>query len=179
MEKLDKEELQDDNEPDSIIKKLITGVIGIGLAILVVSYLFVAFPIGPIIEGYFEADVVKDKVLEGDGITIEFKGKTWEKLQGFYKDELALEFAACLQGGREGNRYFINALYQPKMYAQAYNHVRFEPCSEETIVLLHSHPFKRCIASEQDIRTLADSKQVNSDIIMAVMCEGDRISIYR
>jgi len=83
-----------------------------------------------------------------------------------------------MDGIKENDVYYITSLEQPTMYEQAFNHVSFAPCSEESLILLHTHPYKKCIASETDINTLREMQQRNADVLMVVMCEPDRFSVY-
>ncbi len=169
------EELPPENPPKW--KKPLIFVMGLFMVGLMISFIFVTFPVGDILAGYSESSSIKNNILEGDGVRLVFEGDTYKQLLQWYNDELSLEIVVCLKGSKEGSNYLINELYKPTTYAQAYNHVRFAPC-EESVVLLHTHPHKRCIASETDINTLKDSQKINPDLLMAVMCEGDRISIY-
>jgi len=56
--------------------------------------------------------------------------------------------------------------------------VALVPCSAETKIMLHSHPYKSCVASDTDINTLAKTKKSNPDFLMVIMCEPARFSVY-
>ena len=66
----------------------------------------------------------------------------------------------------------------PKAFGQSVSHVSAELCNSNTIVALHSHPYKRCIFSEQDIKSYEAARQINPDAIIGLMCEADRFGFY-
>ena len=72
----------------------------------------------------------------------------------------------------------IISFYQPDVYEESVSHVSFEPCSPDTTIMLHTHPYKRCIASDTDMNTLSETKKNNPEVIMVVMCEAKRFSVY-
>ena len=65
------------------------------------------------------------------------------------------------------------------MFEQTFNHVQFEKCSKESFAILHTHPYKSCIASDTDIKTLKSSQKENPAMLMIVMCDPQRVSVYR
>ena len=90
---------------------------------------------------------------------------------------LEVETSMCLKGTK-GHNYFISEIYEPDIIEQSYNHVSFRPCSEDTIIVLHTHPYKRCIASKQDLKMLGDLRERNEDALIMIMCEPTRFAIY-
>ena len=174
----DIKELEQEEHEESKLKKIFLYIGGILLALLVVSYIFVSWPMSSIISGQLESDSVKENILKTDDLTIIFEENTYDLLKEWYFDEQSVEFSACLLGEKKGKEYHITSLYQPNIFYQAFNEVRFEPCKKETLILLHTHPYKSCIASEQDMKMLNKSKEENPEVIMVVMCEPDRISVY-
>ncbi len=168
------EEIQ---EKSPIIKFLILFG-GILMIILMVSYIFVSYPVGEIIIGQIESDPLDENKIDLEDFTIFFTKEVQEELQETYLSEQKVEFSVCLLGDKVNENYVITSLYQPKMFAQTFNHVRFEPCSVETKIMLHSHPYKSCVASETDINTLAKTKESNPNVLMVVMCEPARFSVY-
>ena len=106
-----------------------------------------------------------------------FDERTEEVLKSYYFSEQETEISLCLEGYKAED-YRITSLYQPKIYQAAYNQVSFEPCSAETMIILHTHPYKRCIASGQDLEMLEKSKLSNPEVLMVVMCGPDRFSVY-
>ncbi|MBU0460061.1 MAG: hypothetical protein KJ771_04600, partial [Nanoarchaeota archaeon] len=122
-------------------------------------------------------NLLQGNVISLDDFKIIFEDGTEEVLKSYYFNEQEVEISLCLEGYQEGD-YYITSLYEPKTYASAYNQVSFQPCSLKTMVILHTHPFKRCVASEADLEMLSSSKEVNSDVLMVVMCEAERFSVY-
>ena len=146
---------------------------------------FVTFPIGDIIQGKVESNLLQGNVINLDDLKVVFLDGTEDILEAYYLNEQEVEISLCLEGYREDDRhttsfgdYFITSLYEPQVFSSAYNHVSFEPCSAETVVILHTHPYKRCVASDTDLNTLAGSKELNEDVLMVVMCEANRFSVY-
>jgi hypothetical protein len=162
---------------DSKWKKILVGLTGIFLLFLILSYFLVSYPIYPILASIFESKVAENKKIELDKFSIIFTKNTYNELQEHYNKDLSVEMVVCLKGEIKGD-YIINELYQPEILEQTYNHVSFKSCSQDTIILLHSQPFRHCIASKQDMITLNIIKERNEDSIMVIMCESDRFSVY-
>ncbi len=174
IEKPDLEELPEESK----FKRFIIFIAGIALIVLMVSYIFVSYPLSSIIEGKIESTPLEENVILLDTFSIIFDEQTRKELQSIYFAEQKVEFSVCLSGEKEGDDYYITSLYQPLMYEQGFSHVFFEPCSEETMIILHSHPYKSCIASQTDLNTLEKSKEENPEVLMVVMCEPARFSVY-
>ncbi len=151
---------------------------GIFLVLLMVSFTFVTFPIADIIVSTLQSNPLEDNIIDLNNFEVIFDQDTLAELQTIYFNEQKVEFSVCLSGEKRGPDYYINSLYQPKMFEQTFNHVNFAPCNQETLLLLHSHPYKRCTASETDLNTLRKTQESNPDILMVVMCEPSRFSIY-
>lgn len=163
---------------------------GILTLLLLASFIFLSSPIDHIIASKLESQSPLANTLIIDDITIQFEQPTQQQLQSIYNKEQQVEFSVCLRGTVEKKSeeqqnqeqqqtlYRITSLYTPKMYQQTFNHVIFEPCSKDTLIMLHSHPYKSCLASAKDINTLQQTQQSNPDILMIVMCEPNRYSVY-
>ena len=81
--------------------------------------------------------------------------------------------------GYEKNRiYHIESLYQPVILSKSFSQVVFQPCSNDTLIMLHTHPYKECLASDTDLQTLNETKESDPKVLMIVMCESSRFSIY-
>lgn len=166
-------------------KKFSLIFLGIFLVLLMVSYIFVSYPLSGIIRGQLESTPLDDGIIEvvDENLQIIFNQQTLDELTEIYLNEQEVEFSVCLSGQmiNESNLdvYYLDSLYVPEMYEQTFNHVRFKSCPVETLVMLHSHPYKSCLASETDINTLESSKSGNRDLLMIVMCEPGRFSVYR
>ena len=164
-------------DKDSVWKKITIAIIAIALVLLTTSYILLSYPIFPILESIYESNLAENKTILLEDFSIVFLEDTYEELQDYYNEDLSVEMAICLKGDI-GSDYHVNEIYQPDIIEQTFNHVKFKPCSEETIILLHSHPFRRCIASEQDLITLDSIKDRNPSSLMVIMCEPDRFSVY-
>jgi proteasome lid subunit RPN8/RPN11 len=173
-----KEDILDElEEKESIFKKILVVLVAIFLLFLVLSYILASYPLFPIIASLSESKIAENETIKLEDFSIIFTEGTYEELQEIYHLDQSVEMAACLKG--EYNQdYIIDEVYQPEIFEQTFNHVSFKACSQDTLILLHSHPFRRCIASSQDLQTLENIKQRNPDSIMVIMCEPDRFSIY-
>jgi hypothetical protein len=162
---------------ESIWKKIILVSTSIILILLVVSYILASYPLFTIISSLSESKSAKNEIIVMNDFSVLFTENTYEELQEYYNKDLSVEMAVCLKGIKVEN-YTIDEIYQPRIIDQTFSHVLFEPCSKDTLILLHSHPFRKCIASEQDLLTLNAIKQDNNDSLMIIMCEPDRFSVY-
>ncbi|PIN74198.1 hypothetical protein COV20_01125 [Candidatus Woesearchaeota archaeon CG10_big_fil_rev_8_21_14_0_10_45_16] len=182
MKKVEEEQLWNDFEVEeerpSRWKKPLLFMLGMFMIFLTVSYIIVGYPISSIIEGQLESDALQNNVLNLDSFSLIFINDTEKTLQSLYFSEQKVEFSVCLSGYLQDDDYYITSLYQPAMFEQAFDHVSFEPCSTESLIFLHTHPYKSCIASDTDINTLKKMKARNNDVLMVVMCEPDRFSVY-
>lgn len=154
------------------------------LAVLFVAWIFAGFPVGDIIRGQLESTQLESGVLKLDDFTIEFEEESLFELLNLYYENQEVEFSVCLLGEFNENilfndKYVINSLYVPTMYEQSYSHVNFESCNSSTIIMLHTHPYKSCLASQTDLDTLASNQEWNPNLVMVVMCEPGRFSVYR
>ncbi len=170
---------EEEIKEESKILKVILFIVGIILIILMISYIFVGYPLGHIIRGQLSSFPLEDNKILVENLEIQFTDKVLEELKSIYFKEEKHEFSVCLLGQIKGEMYLIKDLYQPKTFVQTFNHVTFEPCSQETLIMLHSHPYKSCLASSTDLNTLKRSQQGNPKILMIVMCEPSRFSVYR
>lgn len=162
----------------SKIKRIFLLIIGVLLIGLMLSYVFVSFPIGSIIQGRQESTLLENNMLLSEEISLLFINGTADQLEQFYLEEQEVEWSACLQGEKQESWYIISALYQPEMFSQTFNHVTFAPCSEDSIIFLHSHPYKSCLASDTDLATLEKIQEKSPDTVMVIMCEPKRFSVY-
>jgi hypothetical protein len=158
-------------------------VLSISMAIMFVMWIFAGFPIGGIIRGQIESEKIDSGKLKLEEFTIEFSESALNELLSLYYLNEGMEISVCMQGELDSNivfndRYLIDSLYVPEIYEQSYSHVNFESCSLDTLIMLHTHPYKSCLASETDLSTLARNQEVNPDIVMLVMCEPERFSVY-
>ncbi len=173
---MEHDEVVIEEEPESKIRKVFIGIVGVFLIFLTLSFLFLDYPISNIIRGQLESNPLDGNVVQLEDFSIIFENGVEKELQEIYFNEQEVEFSVCLQGRKDGD-YYISSLYQPRMFRQTFNHVQFERCVD-SLILLHSHPYKSCLASETDLETLARSREENPDVLMVVMCEPSRFSVY-
>jgi proteasome lid subunit RPN8/RPN11 len=160
-------------------KKIAIAAVGLFLAALLIIYLIPGNYILFIIEGQFASSK-----LEGSTVELETGGKVifdravYEELKQLYLEEQETEFKVCLIGEKKGEDYYISGLSIPETESKSFAHVSAELCPKEAIIPLHTHPYKHCIFSEQDIQNFEAVKAVNPDAIIGLMCETDRFNFY-
>ena len=92
-------------EKDSLIppkiKKGILICIGFFLVLLMLSYIFVTFPIGDIIQGKTQSTLLQGNMLILPEFSILFENNTALALESLYLQEQREEFSVCLQGTYE------------------------------------------------------------------------------
>jgi len=159
------------------LKKILMFITTIFILFLIGSYFLLSYPLYPIIGSMSESKLIENNTIELNNFSIVFTNNTYEKLKEVYLQNQEVEISMCLKGIKNKD-YIITSIYQPEIIEQSFNHVTFKQCSQDSLIMLHSHPFKRCIASYQDIKTLKDRRKINQDNIMLIMCEIDRFTIY-
>ncbi len=173
------EEEHYEEEQPSLLKRISVAIIGLFLVFLMLSTFLVWGNVGEMVAGWIESETVENGLVELEDYTVAFSNNTYEILQEIYYDNQEHETKVCLFGEVKDTVYNVTYVYQPVIYSQQFNQVVSEACPSETIVALHSHPYGHCIASQQDLSTLAQSKLVNENIIIGVMCDEDRFSFYQ
>ena len=162
-------------------KKLYIGIIGLLLLGLMLSY-FIFAPVADTIRGQISSETVRDNQLVFGDVMLDFRGATDRYLAQLYTENQevrAVETSACLKGNKQGNTYVITEVFEPRIIQQAYNHVTFTACPQDTLVMLHTHPYLRCEASHTDEDTFRGRKEQNPDLLMVIMCAPDRYVVYR
>ncbi len=170
-----------EEEPEPRWRKWVFWGIGLMLILLIISLTFVTFPVDDILKSKLMAAVLKEKRLETEELSLIFEKDTYTQLKYFYLQEQKVEWSACLSGEikwGEKKTYHLTSIYQPPMHQQVFNQVSFTTCFPETLVILHSHPYGRCIASEEDLNTLRKSQQENPLVVMVIMCELEEFGVY-
>jgi hypothetical protein len=169
----------EEEEPKS--RKILLIVIGIFLIILILSWTFLSYPVGKILQGQARSTKINNNTLELKDFKIVFLNNTEKVLSDIYNNEQEkklIESSVCLLGNKRDQDYVITSIYYPEIYEQSFMHVTFSSCPIDTLIMLHTHPYKHCLASDTDLDTLGNAKNRNSDVIMIVMCESERYSIY-
>lgn len=165
----------------SVVAKILLGIVAVFLIFLIVSYVLVDPSVLDIFEGLVESErlnVTTMEVVMRDGRVVRFEREAYNQLTSVYLENERHEFKACLGGEVDGASYVIKKVVIPETIEQSVFHVRAVECPSEALVVLHSHPYKRCVASAQDVNNLRAFQERNADAVMMVMCETDRFSIY-
>lgn len=162
---------------DNKFKKIIISIVSIFLLLLITSYFLMGYPIFQIIAGNYESHELIGNTIFTEEYSIVFLHGEYNKLITHYLDNEEVEISACLRGYKENN-YFIEEVYFPEIIYQDVNRVEFKACPTETLIWLHSHPYKRCIASSQDIKTLKIKKDNFEEALMMIMCSTTQFNIY-
>lgn len=161
-------------------KKIVIYSTGVIVLVIFLVYVFIHTVGGDILGG-----LISSSKVEGEEVDFSFDGKlvfeneSLERLKGIYFKNQKVEIKVCLKGKKEDKKYFIKDVYVPRIYSQGFNQVVAEGCSEDSLVSLHSHPYKHCLASEQDFRSFKKFKEKNEDALMVVMCEDKRFGVYQ
>ncbi len=152
-------------------------LLAMGLIFLMVSFTLTSGSVREIIVSLAESSTIEDGLVEQD-VTVAFSDESYAQLVSLYNDNLAQEFKVCLAGSFNGT-YYIDTVYEPTMYEQSWNHVVSEPCPSDTLIALHSHPYRHCTASAQDLSNLEAAQLDNPDALIGIMCEDDRFHFYQ
>jgi proteasome lid subunit RPN8/RPN11 len=149
------------------------------IALLFISLIYVQYPLFNVIEGRIESRSPNNNVLELKDFNIIFSDNAMNSLSASFSVNQEVETVRCLKGSIEGNNYYITEVYTPRIYEQSFRHVSSEPCSDDTIIMFHTHPYRSCLASDTDLETLKSNQERNPNLVMVIMCEQDRFSTYR
>jgi len=167
-------------EEPSAVKKILIVFLGLFLIVLMLSYFLTSSSVWNVIYGFVESSKLKEQTVKIDRESkLIFNNESLEVLNKLYDENLDREFKVCLKGFKVGETYYIEETIQPKTFLQEFNRVVAEPCSEEYLVSLHTHPFKHCLPSQIDLKNFEKFKEKNEDVMMAIMCERDRFGFYR
>ncbi|MFT4282874.1 MAG: hypothetical protein ACMXX6_00430 [Candidatus Woesearchaeota archaeon] len=167
----------EDLKPPRKPKKLIIIIFTLFMVFLISSFVYITYPSFDIIKSKIESRPLQGDLLQTPSLNIYFGEGIYEEILEVYKRNQNVETALCFQGNIQGNNYFVENIYKPNIISQGPRHVTHEACSEE-IVMFHTHPYQRCSASRQDIQTLENAKLSNPEVIMIIMCEENRFSVY-
>jgi len=159
-------------------RKKITLFVTIFSVLLILSYFYITFPVYGILFGQIESQKINENTITSKNVNIVFLNQTHLKVFDTYSKNKGVETTLCMQGTINQNTYFIEQVYTPTIYSQSFRHVTHAPCSDDTIAMFHTHPYKQCVASNTDIKTLRKNQETNPEIIMIIMCQEDRFSIY-
>jgi len=181
LKELSEEELQREEGEGRIaklVKRLIIALIGVFLIFLMFSYLVPGSYTISILEGLLVSSKLNNYTAPFSGGTVYFNEEVYGELKGIYFENQRNEFKVCLGGEKQGDNYFINSIYVPRIIQQTYNSVTAEQCNSTTLIPLHKHPYRRCIFSSQDLRSYDAFKRINDEAIIGLMCEAERFTFY-
>ncbi len=167
-------ELEDETPAQKRIKKISKIVIAVMLILMLSSFVV---PYDVLIS-MIESDVLKDNSLRLKDKTVMFKPEVLDNLTLYYIENQMTEWKVCLTGYVAGTDYRITGFYSPKTYFATPISVSTQKCSQETIITLHTHPFRNCLFSYQDIATYHNYKRINPKALTGVMCDIDRFAFY-
>tara|TARA_Y100000310_G_scaffold179691_1_gene179658 strand:- start:1660 stop:2229 length:570 start_codon:yes stop_codon:yes gene_type:complete len=162
------------------IKAIYKVVIALILLFLFLSILVLGYDLMDILAGKSSSSKLNHGLtLNFNQESIVFSQKSYEKLKNLYLNNQKTEIKVCLTGFKQENNYQVNNIYIPKTKSKSVFQVTSSPCNKETIISLHTHPYKHCIFSKQDIESYESFKNTNKDGIIGIMCEIDRFNFYK
>ena len=177
-------DVSEESRLSRILKRFALFVIGVFLVYLSLTYL----GIGPYMLQIFEGQIVSTAVNEnftvfiGNQTTVIFEEEVYHELLVYYIAHQRYEFAACFFGNLtfidEEKTYFLTSMEIPHMYSQSLHRVISTGCSTETLVSMHTHPYKHCLFSGQDIESFFIFQERAPNGLYALMCEEDRFTFY-
>lgn len=184
MENIEKDIEDLHPEEESKLKKKAKRIIMVFLAlillILILSYFLPGRYIPDIITGISRTyKVNNDDTIDFKGNKIIFNPDAYNQLLDIYFASQKTEFKVCLIGEKIDSDYLINSLYIPETLRQTVFSVHAIICNSSTIIDLHSHPYKRCVFSDEDINSYRKFRGVSKDGMIALMCEKDRFDFYK
>ncbi len=166
-----KEEDQEEHVEHGLVRKMIFSAIAVVLLILVMSY---SAAVIIDIPGLIMSKEVFGNDYQGE---VFFMNGTLVEIQQEYLNNQNREIKACLYGHIEGGRYYIENVEFPQIYSASVQHITADNCAD-ALIDLHSHPWYKCRASQQDMDNLKSNQQDNPQLKMMVMCGTNRFSIY-
>lgn len=166
------QELQNVKEPGPFRKALFI-FIGLFLIILVI----VGFILAETLTGIIGSIKLADNQISHPEATITFTEDALAELQHHYTQNEHREIKACLQG-RINVSYIIDTVVFPPVNHASVVHINTPRCPEDTLIDLHSHPVRRCLASEQDVRVYKSLLPAHPNLLMLIMCSTERFSVY-
>ena len=176
MEGKSRRELEEEHRKTKRLRIIFLRVVAVLLVLLMLSFIYLSAPVYTFIYGFAGSSrVVDNEITFRNEVTVFFDEETLAFLQELY-DPLGDERAVCIRGEIKDDEYFVEDYYKPRVFERAWNMVSHEPCDEDTIIMLHTHPFKRCAPSRTDENTLRITQSRNPEIIMLVMCGTRRFS---
>ncbi len=177
LEGLEEKDLEEPRK--SRFGKFIVQFTALFLLLIVVVY-YLPGDVIPILEGRTESSKMSNNLaVDFDGGKVIFDEAAYRDLKKLYLENQEIEIKVCLKGNRQGSTYYVTDLDIPTSFSQSVFHVTSESCSSDTLIPLHTHPYKHCIFSEQDIKSYEQFIERNPESIGGLMCEIDRFNFYK
>ena len=179
--KLDEESFEEDyfQEKPSKWKKIFTISLAAFLILLMLSYFWMSSGLDEIILSLAESEELEGGIVKiNDTSDLVFKKESYQNLLENYLQNQDKEFKACLIGEIKSNNYEVTETFIPEMIEQRFNMVVSKSCPGNTIIELHSQPYRKCIESGQDIKTKEIIQKMNPRRLMVIMCEKARFNFY-
>lgn len=162
-----------------VIKKTVLLMIGLFLFYLVISYMGIGPEIIDIIHGQIASENIQyngeNYYFTLNATTVLFTPNLYSDILQLYAMNQKTEFIACLYGTYDNGTYLLNELAVPEIYSQTVFRVVSAGCNG-ALVTLHSHPYKHCLFSEQDIASYNAFAAANDHGLYAMMCEEERFN---
>lgn len=158
------------------------------IAVFLFYLMFTYMGIGPDILQIFEGQIESKQIDANYTLYINnetrvvFTEQLYGNLFNLYVSSQENEFKACLYGTIEEGEittYLLDGLAVPETYSQSVYRVVSAGCDKDTLVSLHSHPYKHCLLSDQDIKSYEEFLKKAPDALLATMCEEDRFTFYK
>jgi len=166
-------------KPPNIFRRFVIIFLTLFLLIIIIIYFVTDFNIRNILTGLILSNKIQDNNVKiNSNNKLIFENNIYNELIKIYDINIGKEFKVCLKGYIKNEDYYINEIYIPETYFQSSSQVIAEPCSDDSIVDMHSHPLKHCLPSEQDIISFNRFKERNNNAIMAVICQRNRFNFY-
>jgi proteasome lid subunit RPN8/RPN11 len=176
------EQLYEEAQKKSKIHKYIKIFFTI-IFITLLLFVFTFYSHFDVLIGKISLSSIEEGVLEFKNFTIYFENNTNNKLEELYQKHQSLngfEIAACLSGSVDENTktYNITTIHLPEIYSQRWNQVVYGGCPKDTLIMFHTHPENKCIASDVDLTSFLKNKKSNRLNLMMIMCNKNTYRMY-
>ena len=167
-------EIEEETEAQKRFRRISKIVITIMLILMMLSFV-IPFDV---VFSLLESDKVKDNQIQAGDKVVMFRSEVLENLKQFYIENQMTEIKMCLTGYVENEEYRVTGFYAPITHFKTPISIRSEACNDETIITMHTHPFRNCLFSYQDIVSYTYYKRLNPKAITAIMCDLERFAFY-
>lgn len=172
-------DIEETNHP--IYKKgKLVAVFGLLLALFLTLYLVFA-PVSHSVYGKLISQSLDQNQLTLGDTSIYFPDDVAKELSFIFQSEQEsrkVETSVCLRGLVDGETYSIDKVFYPLITYQSYTEVSFKACPDDTLIMLHTHPFDDCVASRTDLNTLRKRQKINGNVLMVIMCNDNNYAVY-